>query len=187
MYFRQHCHTCGFEWSDFSPLDYAAWMIGEPNNADDIEDCVTFSYSDDNGDGNWWSDDGCSKYYGYVCEAYFDQFHLAEDPWPTVGGCKNGWTQFGGACYKLFGSYQSTVESDIELPFYYADKYCNTAWPDATLAIFHNPYYQFFGTSMMDEQRRNTWIGLLVTSTNGSNSYQTKNIYHNFRSLFSLG
>ena len=162
-------------------------MIGEPNNADDIEDCVTFAYWDDmepNADGNWWQDDGCSKYYGYVCEIYFDQFHLAEDPWPTTGGCKNGWRQFGGGCYRLFGSYQSAVEGDIELSFNNSKEYCNTAWPDATLAVFHNSYYQFFGTSMMDEQRRNAWIGLLVTSTNGTVPTTRKFVLHFFFGKF---
>ena len=109
---------------------------------------------------------------------------MSEDPWPTTGGCKAEWTQFGGGCYRLFGSHQSSIDGDIELPFNQSKEYCATEWPGATLAVFHNPYYQFFATSMMDGQRKNTWIGLLVTSTNGmAGSYFIKK----FDKIYEIG
>ena len=76
-------------------------MPNEPNNWDDFEDCVTFTWCPGmDPPHSYWNDDTCHKTNGFVCEAYLEQFHVADDPWPSTGGCKDGWTVFGGGCYR---------------------------------------------------------------------------------------
>ena len=166
-HFRQHCSSCEFEWSDFSPLDFTSWFDGEPNNYGDGEDCVSFAYwpGDPNSEsGKYWNDDGCFKPFPFACEAYDEEYHAPPDPWPTYGGCRDGWSQFAGGCYRVFGSWQATGNDAVEMKFHDANQHCNAVWNGANLAIFPNPYYQFFGTSMMDQQRKRVWIGGLTTS-----------------------
>lgn len=58
---------CGFEWADFSKIDYTNWSAGEPNNAGDGEQCgqmVMWS--------GQWNDDGCSKLMQSICQVYMD-------------------------------------------------------------------------------------------------------------------
>ena len=165
MIFRQHCSSCEFEWSDYSPFDYTSWMEGEPNNWGEGEDCVTFTFTP--GHTQFWNDDHCDKPFMFVCEAYDEEYHMIPDPWPTSGGCRDGWSQFAGGCYRIFGSKQATGNDAIEMKFHDANQHCNAVWAGANLAVFPNPYYQFFGTAMMDQQRKNVWIGILTTSNQG--------------------
>ena len=72
------CET--FEWSDFSPLDYEAWLPDEPNNWEDNEDCVSFAQFDDTVPGKHWNDEGCGQYNSHVCEVYLEDFHLSGNP-----------------------------------------------------------------------------------------------------------
>ena len=53
----------GFEWVDNSPLDYTKWGPGEPNNADNIEDCVEMYYYTKD-----WNDVSCYSAAGYICK-----------------------------------------------------------------------------------------------------------------------
>ncbi|XP_070535731.1 macrophage mannose receptor 1-like [Ptychodera flava] len=53
----------GFEWVDGSPLDYTKWNEGEPNNYDNIEDCVELYYYTKN-----WNDVSCYNSAGYICK-----------------------------------------------------------------------------------------------------------------------
>jgi len=67
----------------------------------------------------------------------------------------------------LFGGYQQTGNDYVKKAFHQANQHCNSVWSGGTLAVFHNPYYQFFGTSIMEEAGRNVWIGGLTTSNQG--------------------
>jgi len=58
---------CGFEWADFSLVDYTNWGEGEPNNAGDGEQCVQMYMW-----GGTWNDDNCSGYMQSICEIYLD-------------------------------------------------------------------------------------------------------------------
>ena len=117
--------------------------------------------------GQYWNDDGCFKKFSFVCEAYDTQSHQTPDPWPTYGGCRDGWFQFARGCYRPFGYKQAPGNDAIRLNFHDANQHCATVWNGATLAVFHNPYYQFFATSLMDAKRDNVWIGGLTTSNQG--------------------
>ena len=58
---------CGFEWADFSLVDYTNWNEGEPNNAGDGEQCVQMYIW-----GGTWNDDNCSVLNQSICEIYLD-------------------------------------------------------------------------------------------------------------------
>ena len=41
-----------FTWADGSSVSYEQWLPGQPDNRDDVEDCVEYSYNN-----NGWNDD----------------------------------------------------------------------------------------------------------------------------------
>lgn len=53
-----------FAWIDGTPVDYAMWAGGEPNNAGDNEDCGHLA----SWAGGLWNDIPCDQVLGYVCK-----------------------------------------------------------------------------------------------------------------------
>ncbi|EYF03864.1 Hypothetical protein CAP_5128 [Chondromyces apiculatus DSM 436] len=53
-----------FTWTDGSPVDYASWGVGEPNNSYDLEHCVYLSVGVG---GGAWDDLPCDYETRYVC------------------------------------------------------------------------------------------------------------------------
>ncbi|XP_077993134.1 macrophage mannose receptor 1-like [Glandiceps talaboti] len=53
----------GFRWVDDMALDYTRWAPGEPNNANDGEDCGEMFFS-----SSEWNDNDCFISAGYICK-----------------------------------------------------------------------------------------------------------------------
>ena len=155
---RQHCRGCEYEWSNFSPVDYVNWANGEPNNSGDGEDCGSLLAWD-----GTWNDDGCTRGFQFVCEAYIDAKHAevnGDSMWQSQGGCKQGWTKYAKGCYLAVGGYSSTSDGKDQIRnFNDANTYCNGVWPGASLGILPNPFYQFFATAYTKSFGRELWIG----------------------------
>ena len=55
--------TGGWVWDDRTPVDYVNWANGEPNGAENGENCAEL-YDDEYGK---WNDEDCLNNAGYVC------------------------------------------------------------------------------------------------------------------------
>ena len=55
--------TGGWVWDDRTPVDYVNWANGEPNGAENGENCAEM-YDDEYGK---WNDEDCLNNAGYVC------------------------------------------------------------------------------------------------------------------------
>ncbi len=53
-----------YQWSDGTPMTFTNWRNGEPNNENDIENCVEMVASD----GSTWNDMPCNYTRGAICE-----------------------------------------------------------------------------------------------------------------------
>ena len=53
----------GYAWSDGSPVTFLNWHPGEPNNANNVENCAEM-YP---GNGQW-NDIRCTDFNGYICK-----------------------------------------------------------------------------------------------------------------------
>ena len=165
---RQFCANCPFQNNDHSPVDFISWEDGEPNNSDGDEDCVEFLQYN-----NKWNDNNCVAKRQMICQIYLAKDRQHPKPnidtmWPTTGGCKNGWTLYGKACFRIFGSKYEDGEKGTALPFDQANAECSKLWPGSKLAILPNEYYQYFTNSMVRNNGRNVWIGLLSTTTDNT-------------------
>ncbi|KAG7462039.1 hypothetical protein MATL_G00198470 [Megalops atlanticus] len=52
-----------FIWTDGSPWNYKAWVPGQPDNTNNVEDCVEMNWSY----AGKWNDNACSRRKSYVC------------------------------------------------------------------------------------------------------------------------
>ena len=83
-----------------------------------------------------------------------------------MGGCKEGWSKFGGGCFLIYGNKNADA-TYVRKPFQEAHQFCAQTWSGASLAVFPNPYYQFFANSMLQSESQNNralWIGALTTA-----------------------
>ncbi|KAF4023228.1 hypothetical protein G4228_015619 [Cervus hanglu yarkandensis] len=89
-----------FIWMDGSKVDYVAWATGEPNFANDDENCVTM-YSN----SGFWNDINCGYPNAFICQRHNSSINATAVPTtaPVPGGCKEGWNFYNHKCFKIFG------------------------------------------------------------------------------------
>ncbi|KAK3741516.1 hypothetical protein RRG08_018133 [Elysia crispata] len=62
-------------WVDGTPLDYSNWHDGEPNNWNNIQDCVELTTS------GKWNNRNCENGYGVVCKRPVQDVKYCLDFW----------------------------------------------------------------------------------------------------------
>ncbi|ELW47394.1 Macrophage mannose receptor 1 [Tupaia chinensis] len=97
-----------FAWMDGSKVDYVSWATGEPNFANDDENCVTM-YSN----SGFWNDINCGYPNGFICQRHNSSINATAMPTtPSVqGGCKEGWDLYNHKCLKVFGFVEEERKS----------------------------------------------------------------------------
>ena len=169
---RKHCSSCPFAWDDWSPFDYEQWGQDEPNNNGDGEDCVE-QYVMPEAEikpNHGWNDEHCMAGYSMVCSVFPNGSPFTwNDPhkWPESGGCRQGWTPFGGLCYVFANSIlgQTPGESDQAMDFTTADQTCRKINPQSNLATPTSIFHMSFLAANLVSVGQNTWIGVRSTST----------------------
>ncbi|KAI4575392.1 hypothetical protein MJG53_011595 [Ovis ammon polii x Ovis aries] len=137
-------------WMDGSKVDYVAWATGEPNFANDDENCVTM-YSN----SGFWNDINCGYPNAFICQRHNSSINATAVP-TTVsvpGGCKEGWNFYNHKCFKIFGFVEEERKNWQE-----ARKDCIGF--GGNLASIHNEKEQAFLTYHMKNSTFNAWTGL---------------------------
>nr|XP_054362403.1 macrophage mannose receptor 1 [Mirounga angustirostris] len=139
-----------FIWMDGSKVDYVAWATGEPNFANDDENCVTM-YSN----SGFWNDINCGYPNAFICQRHNNSINTTITPTaPSVpGGCKEGWNFYNNKCFKIFGFVEDERKSWQE-----ARKACIGF--GGNLVSIRNEKEQAFLTYHMKDSAFNAWTGL---------------------------
>ncbi|RXN21640.1 macrophage mannose receptor 1-like protein [Labeo rohita] len=97
--YRMYDPTVGFVWSDDSSSSYQSWATDEPNNLNNIENCVEMRISYWDSDGAW-NDVNCEDKKDWYC-----QIRKGKTPKevnitdPYYNETEDGWIQFKGSQY----------------------------------------------------------------------------------------
>ncbi|XP_028934045.1 macrophage mannose receptor 1 [Ornithorhynchus anatinus] len=139
-----------FKWMDGTKVDYVAWDTGEPNFANDDENCVVLYSSLGN-----WNDINCGYPNAFICQRHNSSINATVVPTepPPPGGCPGGWDAFGKRCYKVFGLVEEEKKDWHE-----ARKACVKA--GGNLASIQNEREQAFLTYHLKDSVGDFWIGL---------------------------
>nr|XP_044990947.1 macrophage mannose receptor 1 [Jaculus jaculus] len=139
-----------FIWMDGSKVDYVAWATGEPNFANDDENCVTM-YTN----SGFWNDINCGFPNNFICQRHNSSINATAVPTvpPRPGGCKEGWNLYNNKCFKIFGFVEGERKN----------------WQDARTACIalkgnlvsvQNEKEQAFLTYHMKDSDFNAWTGM---------------------------
>lgn len=93
-------------WDNGEPLTFTRWMLGEPNNFFNEENCTKMlRYSGD------WLDVTCEGPFAgehpFVCEMNKQSSKPLPTEKPTKLQCPRGWNKLSNACYRIYGSFYS--------------------------------------------------------------------------------
>ncbi|XDV27429.1 hypothetical protein PO909_030963 [Leuciscus waleckii] len=105
--YRMYDPSVGYVWSDGSSSSYQSWSSDEPNNLNNIENCVEMSVSIWETDG-MWNDVNCHDKKDWLC-----QIRKGKTPKevnitrPVYNETEDGWTEFRGNQY--YASHYSAV------------------------------------------------------------------------------
>ncbi|NP_001410655.1 macrophage mannose receptor 1b precursor [Danio rerio] len=105
--YRMYDPSVGYVWSDGSSSSYQSWASDEPNNLNNMENCVEMRVSlwDDDG---MWNDVNCKDKKDWYC-----QIHKGKTPVevnitePVYNVTEDGWIEFRGSQY--YGSEYSAM------------------------------------------------------------------------------
>lgn len=139
-----------FIWMDGSKVDFVAWATGEPNFANDDENCVTM-YTN----SGFWNDINCGYPNNFICQRHNSSINATAMPTtpPTPGGCKEGWHLYNNKCFKIFGFAEEEKKTWKE-----ARKACIGL--KGNLVSIENAKEQAFVTYHMRDSTFNAWTGL---------------------------
>uniref|UniRef100_A0A8C5Y4E3 Macrophage mannose receptor 1 n=1 Tax=Microcebus murinus TaxID=30608 RepID=A0A8C5Y4E3_MICMU len=139
-----------FAWMDGSKVDFVSWATGEPNFANEDENCVTM-YSN----SGFWNDINCGYPNAFICQRHNSSINATVMPTtPSVpSGCKEGWKFYNNKCFKIFGFAEEERKNWQE-----ARKACMGF--GGNLVSIQNEKEQAFLTYHMKDSTFNTWIGL---------------------------
>ncbi|TRY97664.1 hypothetical protein DNTS_035477 [Danionella cerebrum] len=97
--YRMYDPLVGFVWSDGSPSSYQSWATDEPNNLNNMENCVEMRVSlwDDDG---LWNDVNCNDKKDWYCQIRKGKTPKEVNISETVyNKTEDGWTEFKGSQY----------------------------------------------------------------------------------------
>ncbi|KAF6131555.1 mannose receptor C-type 1 [Phyllostomus discolor] len=139
-----------FAWMDGSKVNYVAWATGEPNFANDDENCVVM-YSN----SGFWNDINCGYANPFICQRHNSSINTTAIPATQVppGGCKEGWSFYNNKCLKIFGFVQEERKAWQE-----ARNDCRGL--GGSLVSIRNEREQAFLTYQMKDSTFHAWIGL---------------------------
>lgn len=140
-----------FKWSDGSPVDFANWDIGEPNNFQNQEKCANM-YAQH----GMWNDENCNAVMNFVCKRRNGTViePSSTTPAPVVGYCQKDWYIFGDRCFLPVGLRKTQRKSWIE-----ASLYC-ASLGNSYLASIRDIEDQAFMFYLIQSLKMDTWIGL---------------------------
>ncbi|XP_014899453.1 macrophage mannose receptor 1-like isoform X2 [Poecilia latipinna] len=148
-----------FQWMDGSPVIYQMWDEGQPNFANNDENCVCMRSFH-----GFWHDYNCGFEFGSICKrSSSPPVNATVAPTaPPKGNCKDGWQKINSKCYKII--------SDKNLTWVDARKQCRDY--GGNLASIPSRHEQVFLVSEMTKTpNRDLWIGF--QSSYGSGFYWT--------------
>ncbi|KAK0140766.1 Macrophage mannose receptor 1 [Merluccius polli] len=148
---RQFGVTGGqYMWLDMSPMVYTHWAGGEPNNANDEEQCGQM-----NRHQGGWNDANCGRAgAGYVCKKLPGEHHTPAPPTPAwQGNCPPDWLRFQNKCFLFKGQ-----KDDIRANWSSARDWCKGQ--GGNLAVIDDQYENDFVSSYLKDLERPAWIGL---------------------------
>ncbi|XP_015338886.1 macrophage mannose receptor 1 [Marmota marmota marmota] len=139
-----------FTWMDGSKVDYVAWATGEPNFANEDENCVTMYTT-----SGFWNDINCGYPNAFICQRHNSSINATVMPTspPSPGGCKEGWSWYNNKCFKIFGFAEEERKNWQE-----ARKTCIGF--KGNLVSIRNEKEQAFLTHLMKDSTFNAWTGL---------------------------
>nr|XP_048316812.1 macrophage mannose receptor 1 [Myodes glareolus] len=139
-----------FIWMDGSKVDFVAWATGEPNFANDDENCVTM-YTN----SGFWNDINCGFPNNFICQRHNSSINATAIPTtpPTPGGCKEGWHLYNNKCFKIFGFAEEEKKNWKD-----ARKDCIAL--KGNLVSIESAKEQAFITYHMKDSTFNAWTGL---------------------------
>ncbi|KAB7506439.1 C-type mannose receptor 2, partial [Armadillidium nasatum] len=139
-----------FLWDDGTSFDYIHWAKGEPNNLNEMEECVSIRTHDEIGE---WNDDHCYEKAGYICKKLHSVIMTSVKPiiFPSemmtpkgheklAGGCPENWYRMDNKCVKFYDM--------VLMTYYEAKDFCSSLDGKATLVSIHS------------EKQLDAWIGL---------------------------
>ncbi|KAJ3605426.1 hypothetical protein NHX12_027473 [Muraenolepis orangiensis] len=134
-----------YVWVDGSPVLYAHWASGEPNNHGGAEDCVVMTHS--YLVSGQWNDDACSALRSFVC---YRKSENVDPPPPTPDGpCPKGYVSWKLSCYRL-----------VEQPDTWERAQLACAVEGGNLASIDMSYDQAFVAGAVLRGKADAWIGL---------------------------
>uniref|UniRef100_A0A673L868 Macrophage mannose receptor 1-like n=1 Tax=Sinocyclocheilus rhinocerous TaxID=307959 RepID=A0A673L868_9TELE len=92
--YRMYDPSVGFVWSDGSSSSYQSWASDEPNNLNNIENCVEMRISIWDNDGGW-NDVNCQDRKDWYCQIRKGTFQSGK----LYNETEDGWIQFQGSQY----------------------------------------------------------------------------------------
>ncbi|XP_043825132.1 LOW QUALITY PROTEIN: macrophage mannose receptor 1 [Dromiciops gliroides] len=139
-----------FIWMDGSKVNYVSWAPGEPNFANDDENCVVLYSS-----SGLWNDINCGFPNAFICQRHNSSINTTASPTPAPlpGGCRGGWTFFQNKCYKAFG-----FKGEERKSWQNARKDCQSF--GGNLVSIHSGKEQAFLTTLLRESTHDSWIGM---------------------------
>uniref|UniRef100_A0A8C1ZAP3 Mannose receptor, C type 1b n=1 Tax=Cyprinus carpio TaxID=7962 RepID=A0A8C1ZAP3_CYPCA len=97
--YRMYDPAVGFVWSDGSSSSYQSWDSDEPNNLNNIENCVEMSFSYQSRAGVW-NDINCQDRKDWYCQIRKGKIPKEVNITETVyNETEDGWIQFKGSQY----------------------------------------------------------------------------------------
>uniref|UniRef100_A0A8C7DZT9 Macrophage mannose receptor 1 n=1 Tax=Naja naja TaxID=35670 RepID=A0A8C7DZT9_NAJNA len=159
-----------FSWMDGTPVTYEDWAPGEPNFANDDENCVVMYYY-----SGVWNDINCGSEKSFICERHNSSVRTTAAPTlpATPKGCSEGWLWFNDKCFQIFGFREEEKKN-----WSAARDHCRNL--GGNLASIPNKAVQAFLTVQLKSVSGNIWTGLTDANwwgrylwTDGSGVYFT--------------
>uniref|UniRef100_F6Y2F6 Macrophage mannose receptor 1 n=1 Tax=Monodelphis domestica TaxID=13616 RepID=F6Y2F6_MONDO len=139
-----------FIWMDGTKVNYVAWAPGEPNFANDDENCVVLYTSSGS-----WNDINCGYPNAFICQRHNSSINATASPTPALplGGCRGGWKLFENKCYRFFG-----FKEDERKNWQNARKDCQSS--GGNLVSIHSAKEQAFIITQLRGSTHDSWIGM---------------------------
>ncbi|XP_072020401.1 macrophage mannose receptor 1-like [Amphiura filiformis] len=148
----------GFTWTDTTPVEYTNWEPGEPNDYEDVEDCVESFMNP----GRGWNDQECSDARHWICRIEKNKVPITPPPEPPATECPSDsdWYYSSPYCY-----YVSDATLNWRRTWADADVWCNDN--GGNLVSIHSDEEQAFVNQVLKRAVSSYWIGLREYTVEG--------------------